>query len=241
MLVFKLIRLFKSFGYTINTRPYELNIVGLRSPVTRSNSFDDDIHVFFKDEIGRWEHFAWKATTDPGTYWLNNPMQPQGTAILAQGNYPQAYSLGMHRGKYLALVQAKPVKIIRDYDRDATLDFLNGNAFTGYFGINIHHAKGEGTTDRVDRYSAGCQVFANINDYDFFIRLCERHRDLYGNQFDYSLIDFRALQRLTLRGIFMGAGLSVLALIAWFILWMLERSKKNERNLPVYAPNNTET
>ena len=232
MLVFKLIRLFRKLGYPVNTRPHELNIVGLRSPITRSNSFDDEIHVFFKNENNRWEHYAWKATTDPGTYWLNNPMQPQGTAILSQGNYRKAYSLGMHRGKYLALVQAKPVKIIRDYDRNATLDFFNGNEFTGYFGINIHHAKAEGTTDRVDRYSAGCQVFANINDYDFFIQLCERHRDLYGNEFDYSLIDFRALQRMTLRGIFFGAGLSAFALIAWFILWMLDRDKQNKSNLP---------
>lgn len=234
MLVNKLIRLFKHYGYRINTRPYELNIVGLRSPVVKSNSFDDDIHVFFMDEHGKWQHYAWKATTDPGTYWLENPMQPQGTAILKNGNYPKAYRLGMHRGKYLALVQSKPVTIIRDYDRNATLDFLNGNESTGYFGINIHHAKSEGTTDKVDRYSAGCQVFANINDFDFFLQLCLRHEKLYGNEFDYTLIDLRQLQRMLLLNILFGGAVAVAGIVLWLICWMLDKNKsaKNREIIP---------
>jgi hypothetical protein len=229
MIVNKLISFFKHFGYAINTRPYELNIVGLRSPIVRSNSFDDDIHVFFKNDKGHWEHYAWKATTDPGTYWLQNPMQPKGTGILAHGNYPKAYRLGMHRGKYLALVQTRPVTVIRDYDRNAVLDFYNGNEETGYFGINIHHAKSTGTTDKVDRYSAGCQVFADINDFDFFLRLCAKHQQLYGNAFDYTLIDLRQLQRTVLRNIFLGSGIGAIALIAWLVMWMISNEKKDKQ------------
>lgn len=237
MLVQKLIRFYKHFGYSFNTRPYELNIVGLRSPVVRSNSFDDDIHVFFKDDNGKWVHYAWKATTDPGTYWLENPMQPQGTAILKNGHYQKTYRLGMHRGKYLALIQSKPVTVIRDYDRNAVLDFLNGNEVTGYFGINIHHAKYEGTTDKVDRFSAGCQVFANINDFNFFLQLCLKHQQLYGNEFDYTLIDLRQLQRLSLLHILLVSGLGIAALVAWLILYMIEKAEKENHQI-IQTPQN---
>jgi hypothetical protein len=35
-------------------------------------------------------------------------------------------------------VQSKPITVLRDYDRNAILDFWNGKPETGMFGINIH-------------------------------------------------------------------------------------------------------
>jgi hypothetical protein len=122
-------------------------------------------------------------------------MHPQGTAILMQGQYKDAYQIGLHRGQYYALVQRNPVTVIRDYDRNAILDFQNGRKDTGLFGINIHRALINGTTKTVDNYSAGCQVFANINDFNLLMQLAEKHRQLYGNNFTYTLIDKRAIAR----------------------------------------------
>ena len=73
--------------------------------------------------------------------------------------------------------------------------FLNGKLDTGLFGINIHRASENGTTKIVDQYSAGCQVFASATEYILFMQLCERHKTLYGNDFTYTLIDQRALNR----------------------------------------------
>lgn len=182
-------------GYRIFMRPFELNIVGVRSDSVKPNSFDDKIHVFFRNSEDRLIHHEFVATTDPGTYWLQNPMNPQGTAILKEGQYIATYGIGMHRGKYLALVQKRPVIVIRDYDRNATLDFLNGKEDKGLFGINIHRASENGITKIVDHYSAGCQVFANVTDFVLFMSLCERHKQLYGNDFTYTLIDERAINR----------------------------------------------
>jgi hypothetical protein len=103
--------------------------------------------------------------------------------------------MGMHRGKYLALVQKRPVTVMRDYDRNATLDFLNGKLDTGLFGINIHRASENGTTKTVDQYSAGCQVFANVTEFILFLSLCEKHKSLNCNDFTYTLIDERAINR----------------------------------------------
>ena len=182
-------------GYRNFLRPFELNIVGVRSDSTRPNTFDDTIYVFFNNSEGKLIEHKFQATTDPGTYWLKNPMNPQGTAILKEGQYINTYGLGLHRGKYMALVQKRPVTVLRDYDRNAVLDFLNGTPDTGLFGINIHRASETGTTKVVEHYSAGCQVFANATDYLLFMTLCERHKQLYGNQFTYTLIDERALSR----------------------------------------------
>lgn len=182
-------------NYELLDRPYELNIVGIRSTSIVPNRFDDEIHVFYKTPGGGWEHYVFTATTDPGTYWLKNPMMPQGTAILAQGQYKNAYQIGLHKGQYEALVQVRNVKVIRDYNRDAVLDFNNGHLMTGMFGIDIHRASLIGTTKYVDKYSAGCQVFEDIKGFDIFMQLCHRHKELYGNYFSYTLIDYRAMQR----------------------------------------------
>lgn len=186
-----------SQAYEVYVKPYQLNIVGLRSENTKANSFDDEIHVFYKTENNNWNYHAYKATTDPGTFWLNSPSYTQGTAILAQGQYKDAYAIGLHRGKYEALRQIKPVTILRDYNRDSLLDFNNGTEETGIFGINIHRAESNATTKYIDKYSAGCQVFQNAGDFNQFMDLCAKHKSLYGNTFTYTLIDFRAVRRIT--------------------------------------------
>lgn len=182
-------------GFRTFTRPYELNIVGIRADSVAANRFDDSLNIFYKTSNGKWQFHAFPATTDPGTYWLQNPLNPQGTAILKHGQYVNSHHIGLHRGKYLALVQQSPITVIRDYDRNATLDLMNGHEATGLFGINIHHASLNGTTKSVDKYSAGCQVFANIADFNLFMQLAGRHRQQYGNNFSYTLIDQRALVR----------------------------------------------
>ncbi len=208
--------------YETYSRPYELNIVGVRSDSAIPNKFDDAIHVFFTNNSGQWIHYVFPATTDPGTYWLQNPMNPQGTAVLQQGQYKGTYQIGLHRGKYYALVQRKPITVLRDYDRNAVLDFWNGRPDTGMFGVNIHRASANGTAKIVDQYSAGCQVFASANDFNLFMQLCEKHRQIYGNSFTYTLIDRRAIAREQKRRVAlslsaMGAGLGA-ALITYKIL-----------------------
>jgi hypothetical protein len=180
-------------GYKIFTRPYELNIVGIRNSDLTPNVFNDTINVLYKDNNGDWQHLTFPATTDPGTYWLKNPSNPQGTAILKHGQYLHSHIIGMHRSKYLALIQRGLLTVIRDAKRDGSLD-LSGKEDTGYFGINIHRASEQGVTKSIDKHSAGCQVFANADDFTKFMQLCDRQRQLYGNSFSYTLIEQRLLE-----------------------------------------------
>jgi hypothetical protein len=188
-----LIATLRNKGYVLYDKPYQLNIVGVRKDSTEPNKFDDLIYVFYKNDKGDWEGKYFTTTTDPGTYYLKNPLSNLGTAILKQGQYVDSYAIGKHKGQYDALVQRKPVTVIRDYDRNAILDFNNGREETGLFGINVHKA-GKDSKD-VDTWSAGCQVFQKSDDFNTFMNLARKHRELNGNKFTYTLIDERAYNR----------------------------------------------
>jgi hypothetical protein len=191
-----LLRTLKSKGYIIYDKPYQLNIIGRRTDNTRPNSFDDFIYIIYKNDDGDWEGWKAPATTDAGTYWLENPMQSKGTALLKAGQYVDTYKIDRHNGKYFAVTQRlKPVIVIRDYNRNNVLDFNNGREESGMFGINIHRADSTGTRKTVDKYSAGCQVFANADDFNKFMEMAYKQKDLYGNQFTYTLIDERTYNR----------------------------------------------
>lgn len=198
-------------GYKLYKRPFELNVVGVRADSTTPNSFDDELHVFYKDDGGQWQYRVFEVTTDPGTYWLRHPMHELGTLILAEGQYVDAYKVGYHRGQYEAVVQAKPVTIMRDYDRDAVLDFMNGTEYTGMFGVNIHKTWFQGDAATVDKNSAGCTVFRNDAAFDLFLFLAKEHAKRYGNQLTYTLIDFRARRRLFWKRMTIGAGIAAAA------------------------------
>ncbi|MGJ4748371.1 hypothetical protein ACQV5M_18560 [Leptospira sp. SA-E8] len=105
------------------------------------------------------EFKVYSCTIDPGRYWLNQPMNPAGTARIVEGIYK--YKLGMHRGhkafnqyanvtvnRYVPHQNAKPWFKWKDESISVTQ--------TGFFAIDIH-AK-SGTSKFVEMASAGCTV-----------------------------------------------------------------------------------
>jgi len=170
---------------------YNLNIIGIRTEDNSSNSFNDFIAVAYKIE-NKWQLDIFNVTTDPGAYWLKNPMNVKGTAILAEGQHRGCYKLGEHRSIYKALVQAKPVPVYRDRNLDLSVDD-KGEVDIGFHGINIHRASSRRTSTQVDKWSAGCQVFADPNDYVKFIKLCEETANRYGENITYTLIEEKGL------------------------------------------------
>lgn len=178
-------------GYALFENPggYDLNLVGVRSADPRSNRFDDFICVLYR--LGdRWVHFAFPATTDPGTYYRQKPLNVEGTAVLQAGQYRGAYSLGSHKGKP-ALIQKKPVTVWRDNNQDAEVDTGAGvGTQTGLFGINIHRAAQTTRPDApVDRWSAGCQVVEDWQQFEFLLSACRHAAARFGDTFTYTLLD----------------------------------------------------
>lgn len=178
----------KEKGYALFTDAHRLNIVGIRNANPLADSFDDTINVFYARQDGAWIFNSFQATTDPGKHWLQEPLNPAGAAILKPGQYKDAYQIGLHRGKYKALVQKKPVTVVRDADLNKELNFHSPIEQTGMFGINIHHALPYGVTKIVHKHSAGCQVFAAVTDFNLLMELANRHCKAYGNSFTYTLL-----------------------------------------------------
>jgi hypothetical protein len=178
--------------FETDTKPYNLNIIGIRNNNRVPDSFDDTIVVMWKHK-GLWTFKQYPATTDPGLYYLNHPLSPQGTAILHEGQYLQSFCIGLHQGKYRALVQVKPLTVIRDFNKDNYLDYSSGRKETGMFGINIHRANLNGKTINVNQWSAGCQVFADSAQFAEFITLCEQAQKYWGKTFTYILLNLNNL------------------------------------------------
>ena len=63
---------------------------------------------------------------------------------------------------------------IRDNNKDLNYDDPNIPTQTGEFGINIHRSNPRGTSKNVNNWSAGCQVFANSEDFKVFMELCTK-------------------------------------------------------------------
>ena len=177
-----------SLGHTVfESGEYNLNIIGIRSNDHKANSFDDRICVVFKDEQG-WITRTWKCTTEPGKYWLENPTNVPGTAILVPGQYRSVWKIDKHQGKYDALCQRKgTVKTYRDSNKDDIVDLDIQSITEGYYGINIHKAGSWST--QVDRWSAGCQGFAKGDDFEECMSICYAAKSKWGNGFSYTLID----------------------------------------------------
>jgi len=165
-----------------------MNIVGVRGSSTRPGKFDDMLLVLQRNTRKEWEVYSYRITTDPGSYYLRNPLKVTGTAILVPDQYRTTYTIGKHKG-YAALVQHKgAVKVWRDADKDLVLDWGEGTEYEGYYGINIHRSRKSGESSSVGKWSAGCQVFKNAGEFDEFMGLCADSAKKYGNGFTYTLL-----------------------------------------------------
>lgn len=169
-----------------------MNIIGIRNDSAQPNSFDDTICVLFKDEYGDDTLLCFPATTDPGLYWLKNPMRVDGTAIMCEGRYEGAYKLGTHRG-YKALQQVGKIDFVRDNDRDGELDFQSPKKIHEVIYANIHRASEQEDSISVGKWSAGCQVIQK--GWSEFIELCEKSALITEqDRFDYTLLNIRDLK-----------------------------------------------
>jgi hypothetical protein len=140
-------------GYAVDRGPDEINIVyveGMDPDGTRNtndpNKWNDlRLTIRFKDEkpeiIG-----SWAATTEPGRFFTDNPINPKGAARIDFGQY-KAWQVGMHRGDQEALVQTRPVTVCRDQNKDGLR--IGDEVDTGLFGLNQHEGYNQAQADKL--------------------------------------------------------------------------------------------
>lgn len=177
---YKLLDLKKRFA-DLSLDWYKFHLIAVRSNEDEPNVFDDRFYVVNHDQL-----FQTDCTTNPGTYWLQNIMPGKtGTAVLKSNmQYIDCWEIGKHKGLHPALVQVRPVTVMRDWDRDNKSEEI-GIEDTGLFGINIHRANASWKSKLIDRYSAGCLVIPDPLMMDFVLDKC---RDSGRNYFTLTLL-----------------------------------------------------
>ncbi len=165
------------------------NLIGVRSAATTGDAFDDWITLSHVNAAGMWAFLAVPATTDPGVYWRQNPENVKGTAVVQLGQHVDLWGIGFHHGEYQALVQQSPVKVLRDANKDATIDTKGPKVVPdeGVFGINLHRANPARASTVVDKWSAGCQVVADPLHFDAILAICKRAAQTWP-KFTYTLV-----------------------------------------------------
>ena len=159
---------------------FDYQFIGIRSKANLPNVFDDLFILVNGNELKYYT-----CTTNAGTHWLKNLLNPKGTSLLKPNQYINGWKLGLHQGKYEAFIQNAPVAVYRDSDLDeiaeeaATID-------VGYFGINIHRANDKWMSKLIDKWSAGCQVLSNPVE---FSELLKKSKDTGKTIFTYTLVN----------------------------------------------------
>ena len=125
----------------------------------------------------------------PGKNYVESPLSDSGTAILKPGQYIDSHTIRKHAGSYDALGQDGKVTVFRDNNKDLSYDLLENTLQTGFFGINLHRSSPTGTSTYVNKWSAGCQVFSAIGDFEQFMKIVRTAGSKHGNKFTYTLIE----------------------------------------------------
>ena len=97
-----------------------IKCVGIRGAAEKKHGnkigiYDDLIVLLIGDVTTEW-----KASTDPGQYYVKHPTDRHGCAQLTEGIW--MYKVGLHRGKWPAFVQAEPFTINR-LDQNGNIEF----------------------------------------------------------------------------------------------------------------------
>lgn len=160
---------------------HPFHLVGVRSAADKANAFDDTFYLIKGNIL-----FQTACTTNPGSYWLQNIMPGKTGAAVLKSNmqFKDCWALGNHKGLHPALIQVKPVTVIRDGDGDLQSEEV-GKEDTGLFGINIHRANATTISKIIDKWSAGCQVLPDPKMMDFVLEKCKESGQ---KLFTYSLL-----------------------------------------------------
>ncbi len=162
-LAMRICRYMQQKGYWIARAPGFYNIAYLEGAdkdgtlnADTFNQFNDRRIVFFINSLNKPEIVLNAiATTEPGKFYTDNPLNTGGAARIAFGQY-KAWTMGFHQGKsnHPALVQVGFVRVHRDKNKDGK---RTGDAIDigTNFGVNQHMAFDAAI---VGKWSAGCLV-----------------------------------------------------------------------------------
>jgi hypothetical protein len=184
----RIVKYLLSKDYQVFTNPKEYNIVYIEG-INRDWTLNSDTPNQFNDrriviEVVNGvpkivDH--WEATTEPGKYYTENPMNSKGAARIQFGQY-KAWAVGTHgtAEPHEALVQVGDITVCRDLNKDfkRTGDKLD----TGDdFYVNQHYGFDFPQSD-IRRASAGCLVGRTREGHREFMAIIKQDRRYVANR-----------------------------------------------------------
>lgn len=131
------------------------------------NQFNDIRCIFNREKCVD----VWTATCEPGAWYTERPMNPNGAFRIAFGYHKNAWQIGIHgySNPHEALVQIREIEGYRDYNRDG---IRTGDLkVKGLFGINQHWGY-DLPMDDISTASAGCLVGRSTRGHEQFMAYC---------------------------------------------------------------------
>lgn len=165
----------KQEKYFLSEEESTFNIIYLEGMNTDGSLNQDDPNEF-NDLRCVFDNFlnclaVWTATTEPGTQYTINPLNPYGAARIDFGQY-QSWIVGQHKD-HEALIQVKPVTVCRDLNKDFSR--VGDKKETGLFGINQHWGY-DLPKNNIQRASAGCLVGRTKDGHREFMALIKQDK-----------------------------------------------------------------
>ena len=179
----RMVRYLQAKGFFVARLPGFLNIVyvegadqGGRHNADTFNVFNDRRTVFHFDPSGKpVMDINALCTTEPGRFFTDHPVNPEGAARIAFGQY-KSWTIGIHHPelspprRHEALVQAAKIHIFRDKNKDGIRpgdkEFIVGSGA----GINQHSGLNQSPSD-IGRLSAGCLVGQDDAEHKKFMKV----------------------------------------------------------------------
>lgn len=191
----------KKINYDVYTKPFEMNIVGVRyqnEGSSYTNKFSDRLYLIYKNEQDVTKCAWYPISTIPGKYGsskdktlhkdLDKIRKRGGLGILQPAQYKNSWSIGEYHGE--KCLRPGVQKFFRDnnYGEDK---ITYSKSDSGNAGMLIHkgfnRSQGKNTYG-VYNWSEGCQVIQSPTDLDQIFYLLDKHKAKYGNKFTYTLI-----------------------------------------------------
>lgn len=131
------------------------------------NQFNDVRAIFDRDGCID----CWQATCEPGSWYTDYPMNPEGAFRIAFGFHKKAWEIGLHGNSdpHESLIQTGEVRGYRD--RNGDMIRTGDREVSGYFGINQHWGYDMPPTD-IGQASAGCLVGRSRHGHREFMAFC---------------------------------------------------------------------
>ncbi|HLO89462.1 MAG TPA: peptidoglycan-binding domain-containing protein [Nostocaceae cyanobacterium] len=185
----RIIKYMQAEGYQIFTNPREYNIIYIEG-MTENWTLNSDTPNEFNDRRVVIEFTNstpkivnhWQATTEPGSFYTYNPMNPKGAARIKFGQY-KAWAVGYHGNadRHEALVQVAPITVLRDFNKD--FKRTGDKPDTGLFAVNQHWGYDAPKND-IKNASAGCLVGRTRQGHREFMSLIKQDKRFVANN-DY--------------------------------------------------------